>query len=172
MEQKKRQTKSVEAKQDELENDYRLTELKVCLEVIQGLSERYTLAIWRIRSSETTVKGMRKGLNSLSEISKEFAELSEKAFELSGHKCAYCGNAAQGNRSIHRDGLGIGPEVDLCDNCGSGSQPSCDQIWDRIAISKERPKKSVQVLKADGKLLKRFSDATSKLDLLMKGLER
>lgn len=47
--------------------------------------------------------------------------------------CAYCGGPAEGNYSIHRDGFGVGPEVDLCDAHGGGELPSCEQIWDRIA---------------------------------------
>jgi hypothetical protein len=47
--------------------------------------------------------------------------------------CAFCGGPAEGNCSIHRDGFGVGPEVDLCDAHGSGELPSCPQIWDRIA---------------------------------------
>ena len=47
--------------------------------------------------------------------------------------CAYCEQAAEGNYAIHRDGFGIGPEVDLCDACGSGIEPTCADIWDHIA---------------------------------------
>ncbi len=51
---------------------------------------------------------------------------------LSG-RCAYCGNPAQGNHAIHRDGFGEGPEVPLCDACGAYPEPTCEQIWARIA---------------------------------------
>lgn len=47
--------------------------------------------------------------------------------------CAFCGGAAAGNYGIHRDGFGVGPEVDLCDGCGSGLKPTCEEIWDLIA---------------------------------------
>ena len=47
--------------------------------------------------------------------------------------CAYCGHPAQGNWSIHRDGFGDGPEVDLCDDCGDADHPTCEDIWARIA---------------------------------------
>lgn len=47
--------------------------------------------------------------------------------------CAYCGKPAEGNYSIHRDGFGVGPEVDLCDACGSTAEPTCQDIWMRIA---------------------------------------
>lgn len=47
-------------------------------------------------------------------------------------RCAYCGEPAQGNYSIHRDGFGIGPEVPLCNRCGGKRTPSCQDIWDRI----------------------------------------
>jgi hypothetical protein len=46
--------------------------------------------------------------------------------------CAFCGHPAEGNYSIHRDGFGVGPEVDLCDEHG-GEFPTCDEIWERIA---------------------------------------
>jgi hypothetical protein len=39
----------------------------------------------------------------------------------------------QGNHSIHRDGFSVGPEVDLCDACGGRPEPTCEEIWDRIA---------------------------------------
>ena len=51
-------------------------------------------------------------------------------------KCANCGkDPTEGNYSIHRDGFGIGPEVPLCDGCGSGELPTCREIWDNIAES-------------------------------------
>lgn len=49
-------------------------------------------------------------------------------------RCAYCGEKAEGHYSIHRDGFGVGPEVPLCDWCGSKPEPTCDEIWDRIAL--------------------------------------
>lgn len=52
--------------------------------------------------------------------------------------CAACGKLAEGHYSIHRDGFGIGPEVDLCNACGSEAEPSCEFIWAEIA---ERRKK-------------------------------
>jgi hypothetical protein len=47
--------------------------------------------------------------------------------------CAYCSKPSEGNASIHRDGFGVGPEVDLCDACGLHETPTCEEIWDRIA---------------------------------------
>lgn len=47
--------------------------------------------------------------------------------------CAYCGKPAEGNYAIHRDGFGVGPEVDLCDACGGGAIPTCRAIWNLIA---------------------------------------
>lgn len=47
--------------------------------------------------------------------------------------CAYCGGAAEGNYAVHRDGLDVGPEVDLCDACGSDATPTLAEIWERIA---------------------------------------
>lgn len=57
---------------------------------------------------------------------------------LSGCFCAFCDVPAEGNFAVHRDGFDEGPEVDLCDDCGSGDVPSLSTIWDRIA----RPKAS------------------------------
>ncbi len=48
-------------------------------------------------------------------------------------RCAACGNPAEGNHSIHRDGMDLGPEVDLCDACGSKERPTCAELWERIA---------------------------------------
>jgi hypothetical protein len=50
-----------------------------------------------------------------------------------GSTCAYCGAAATGADSIHRDGFGLGPEVVLCDPCGTGRLPSAEQIWYKVA---------------------------------------
>lgn len=47
--------------------------------------------------------------------------------------CAYCARPSEGHFSIHRDGFSAGPDVPLCIACGSQPQPSCDDIWDRIA---------------------------------------
>lgn len=52
---------------------------------------------------------------------------------MSKRTCAYCGEPAEGNYSIHRDGFCVGPEVDLCDRHGSKRFPSCPDIWERIA---------------------------------------
>lgn len=52
--------------------------------------------------------------------------------------CAYCGRRAQGNYTIHRDGVLNGdagnPQVPLCDACGSQSTPSLQDIWLRISL--------------------------------------
>jgi hypothetical protein len=47
--------------------------------------------------------------------------------------CAACGEPTSGGHSIHRDGYGIGPEVDLCDACGAGENPTCEELWGMIA---------------------------------------
>lgn len=47
-------------------------------------------------------------------------------------RCVYCGTPAQGNHTIHRDGMGEGPEVPLCDACGGHERPTCEEIWARI----------------------------------------
>ncbi|MFA5052815.1 MAG: hypothetical protein WC565_02055 [Parcubacteria group bacterium] len=169
MEAKKRLTKSAEAKDTVLENAKALNDLKSTLFTMQDLAERYVKAIRRVKVMET-VKGIRQALKDMAAISKEFAELSDKAYEMSGLKCAYCGGPAQGNYSLHRDGFCVGPEVDLCDNCGSGVTPSCEQIWDQIAVRKDRPHKTKKALKADARLEKRFTDANSKINHLLQGL--
>lgn len=48
--------------------------------------------------------------------------------------CAYCGRLTQGNYSCHRDALGEGPEVDLCDGCGKDETPTLGRIWSRISL--------------------------------------
>lgn len=47
--------------------------------------------------------------------------------------CAACGERAEGEYSIHRDGFGVGPEVPLCNACGREETPTCDDLWRRIA---------------------------------------
>lgn len=66
-------------------------------------------------------------------------------------RCAYCnriiGTEEKINYRIHRDGFGVGPEVPLCDEHGSGMFPTCEEIWDRIA----HPKKPALQLVVTGK---------------------
>lgn len=52
-------------------------------------------------------------------------------------KCAFCGGPAEGNYSINRDGFGAGPEVELCDEHGGHETPTCEEIWDHIALPAE-----------------------------------
>jgi hypothetical protein len=69
-----------------------------------------------------------------------------------GERCAYCDVLILHVRHrIHRDGLtgdldtpedlftvkGLGPEVALCDEHGSGETPTCEEIWQRIAERRE-----------------------------------
>ncbi len=57
----------------------------------------------------------------------------------SEQNCAACGNPAALDsdgaplHTIHRDGFDDGPEVPLCDDCGSHETPSCDALWRMIA---------------------------------------
>jgi len=53
--------------------------------------------------------------------------------------CAHCGVPSQGNYSIHRDGLGAGPKVALCDDCGGYEPPTCEDIWTQIRLRRTRP---------------------------------
>ena len=64
-------------------------------------------------------------------------------------RCAYCGKAALGNYSIHRDGFGMGPEVDLCDHCGGNPEPQEAQIWAKIGQSDECLKCEEEILSGD-----------------------
>lgn len=50
------------------------------------------------------------------------------------HVCAYCGELAEGAYSIHRDGFGEGPQVDLCNRHGGGMVPTLVSIWRRIRL--------------------------------------
>lgn len=54
-------------------------------------------------------------------------------------RCAACGDHAQGNASIHRDGFGEGPEVELCDACGMAELPTCEELWKQIAERRASP---------------------------------
>ena len=46
--------------------------------------------------------------------------------------CAACGRPCTGSYSVHRDGYGKGPEVLICDACGSGEVPTLQEIWTAI----------------------------------------
>jgi hypothetical protein len=46
--------------------------------------------------------------------------------------CANCGAETTGEFSIHRDGFCDGPEVDLCNACGSEPTPTVFEIWENI----------------------------------------
>lgn len=48
--------------------------------------------------------------------------------------CAYCGQRAEGNYTIERDGIGSRPAVPLCDACGEHKRPTIQEIWARIAL--------------------------------------
>ena len=47
--------------------------------------------------------------------------------------CAYCGGVSEGNYAVHRDGFGVGPEVELCDICGGSRFPTLSEIWAKIS---------------------------------------
>lgn len=46
--------------------------------------------------------------------------------------CAYCNKKATGEYSVHRDGFCEGPEVELCNACGSSTLPTLHDIWNKI----------------------------------------
>jgi len=48
-------------------------------------------------------------------------------------QCSACGEPSEVNFSIHRDSMGEGPEVPLCDACGKDPTPTCEQLWEAIA---------------------------------------
>lgn len=43
--------------------------------------------------------------------------------------CCYCDEEAQGNYSVHQFGINDGPELDLCNDCGSTTNPTLEEIW-------------------------------------------
>lgn len=48
--------------------------------------------------------------------------------------CAYCRRGiAEVEHTIHRDGVGEGPEVPLCEFCAKNNYPTLDMIWARIS---------------------------------------
>jgi hypothetical protein len=55
--------------------------------------------------------------------------------------CAACGRPADRQRSIHRDGFCRGPEVALCYSCGGYERPTCEDIYDAIALRRGRNKR-------------------------------
>lgn len=48
--------------------------------------------------------------------------------------CAMCLKPWQGNYSTHRDGMGVGPELPLCDGCGGECGPTCEEIWQAFRV--------------------------------------
>jgi hypothetical protein len=50
-----------------------------------------------------------------------------------GEPCVWCGKPSEGEYGIHRDGMGEGPEMPLCNEHGSQPHPTCEQIWERLA---------------------------------------
>lgn len=63
----------------------------------------------------------------------EVAQPSPELQALLDRLCVYCGRKAEGNYAVHRDGFGRGPEVPLCDGCGSDLVPTLEDIWARIS---------------------------------------
>lgn len=51
--------------------------------------------------------------------------------------CCYCCRPTQGEYSIHRDGFGEGPEIDLCNACAENDNITCEMIWERNAARSE-----------------------------------
>lgn len=47
--------------------------------------------------------------------------------------CAACGEPTTGEYTIHRDGYSLGPEVELCDDCGGPDGPTCELLFKMIA---------------------------------------
>lgn len=70
------------------------------------------------------------------------SEALKLAVILRGERCAFCGQPAEGNFSIHRDGFSEGPEVELCDNCGGKQEPTLFEIWSQISQSPTRHENS------------------------------
>lgn len=50
-----------------------------------------------------------------------------------GHDCAACGKTTQGHHAVHRDGMDLGPEVPICDECGGNETPRLPLLWKAIA---------------------------------------
>ena len=69
-----------------------------------------------------------------SRIDDKLLALAQYVLKRMGLVCAYCGSPAEGNHSIHRDGFDEGPEVPLCDAHGSQPEPTCEEIWAKIAV--------------------------------------
>ena len=67
--------------------------------------------------------------------------------------CAFCGAKAEGHYSIHRDGFGVGREVNLCDRDGRSFEPSCEIIWDALK-GKRLPMSAFAPKEAQAKLWK------------------
>lgn len=60
--------------------------------------------------------------------------------------CACCGGAGRHDRTIHRDGFGVGPEVPLCSACANHPEPLDETIWKNIHMNRELLKTICRVL--------------------------
>ena len=69
---------------------------------------------------------------------------------MSRERCAACGRSSEGHYSIHRDRFEAGPEVPLCNGCGSKPTPTCEQLW--AAIAKRLPGLSLTAEPSPGKV--------------------
>jgi hypothetical protein len=102
-------------------------------------------------------------LGKLAEAMKYVDELAVQAYELSGRRCCYCGDPAQGNFSINRDGFDRGPLLDLCDRCGSGAMPTMETIWESL-------RNKTKISPVDDMFMHRLNYSMKIIDDLLKGL--
>lgn len=51
---------------------------------------------------------------------------------INSRTCAFCLKLAEGWFTVHRDGFGVGPEVDLCNVCAAEDGPTLEEIWAKI----------------------------------------
>jgi hypothetical protein len=112
---------------------------------------------------EETLHGKTTLLGKLAEAMKQVDDLAVQAYELAGRRCCYCGDPAQGNFSINRDGIDVGPLLDLCDLCGSSASPTMEMIWERL-------RNETKISPVDDKFMSRLDYSMKVISELLKGL--
>lgn len=142
---------------DKIAIDKKLDEMLAVLLRFQGGIKKAKL--------EETLHGKTAMLGKLAEAMKQVDDLAVQAYELAGRRCCYCGDSAQGNFSVHRDGIDVGPLLDLCDQCGSGVTPTLETIWERL-------RNEMKISPVDDKFMRRLDYSMKVINDLLKGLEQ
>lgn len=106
----------------------------------EALEKAFRLGVVRERTSEVkALRSLKQAMDSIDTLQKELEAVGKLYGFVKGPplRCAYCGALAEGKYLIHRDGLGLGPEMALCNGCGGSSRPTEAEVWSRIGQAKK-----------------------------------